>query len=47
MKSHAESDQAANEEQTSKELEELKGQLASATRTESRRIKERIFEIEA
>ena len=46
VKAHAESDQAANEEQTNKELEELRAQLAAATRTESRRIKERIVELE-
>lgn len=46
VKAHAESDQAANEEATAKELEDLRVQLAAATRTESRRIKERMAELE-
>ena len=46
VKAHAEAGQAVNEEETAKELEDLRAQLGAATRTESRRIKERMGELE-
>ena len=42
IKEHAQTDYANNNEERLKEIEELKTKLANATRTESRRINDRI-----
>jgi FtsZ-binding cell division protein ZapB len=47
VKEHAQTDSASNNEERMKEIEELKEKLNKCTRTEARRINDRIQDLQA